>query len=105
MGNEPIVVFNQGLVGLAPQLVIDNETVVIRATSRQHAACKSFRSGLASSVSKLFAAHDVLHIHRSCCAGLGFSLIRNNQLLFAIGDICSVPLGNVAEYHSHEVRD
>ena len=40
---------------------------------------------------------DVMHMARTCCGGLGISVIRDGQLVVAAGAVTAVPLGNDIE--------
>jgi hypothetical protein len=41
-----------------------------------------------------FKPDDILYMARTCCGGLGVSLLRSDQLVFAVGAIGGIPLGN-----------
>jgi hypothetical protein len=92
------------LVGLNPTMFVEQDSAVIRASSREFACCEWFRFQLPTALSGLIAVGDELYIGRTFGAELGLSLTRNKKLVFAIGAILAVPLGHVTAYHSRAIR-
>jgi hypothetical protein len=71
---------------------------VFRSRLRRIASTGKNSQSLAFYVAKdlvsRFKPGDMLHIVRTSCAGLGLSLLRESRLVFAVGAVSEVPLGD-----------
>ena len=102
--------FDFRLVGYSPLLrIADGGTIpdptglrttmtrsrlTLSASSRENATHSDVSFYVDRELTLLFKPGDVLHLSHSSGWGTGLSLLRNNQLVFAVGAILSVPLGN-----------
>lgn len=97
------------LTGLSPRLVISDggptpnpgvtrpavsrSRLTLSSSRRENATVSSASFYVASDLIRNFQAGDTLYLSRTPCAGLGLSLHRKGQLVFAVGAILSVPMG------------
>ena len=78
--------------------------VTLTATERHHAMASSFSFTEDRELIAMLRAKDVLHISRTQCAGLGLSILRNEELVAAAGAVTCVPLGpTVNVRYTHEL--
>lgn len=92
------------LVGFNPRLEFDGDQAIIRALPNDHAACSTFSFFIPKQVWNLINPNDEVHLVRTRSANLGVSVTRGEQLVFAFGAVCSLPLGQVSVYHSRRIR-
>ncbi|GAC1678438.1 MAG: hypothetical protein PVS2B2_15540 [Candidatus Acidiferrum sp.] len=101
--------FDHRLVGYIPSLWISEEEVIpdatgertatkrslltLRSHSRSNATYAEVSFQIDGELTKLLQPGDVLHLSHSCMWGTGLSLLRQNQLVFAVGAILGLPLG------------
>ena len=64
------------------------------ASERKNSTVSSASFYVAKDLTSRFKPGDVLHMARTGCGGLGLSLLRENRLVFAVGAVSSVPLGD-----------
>jgi hypothetical protein len=72
---------------------IGRSRFTITASRKKHATASSAAFYLDRTIKSLFRPRDLLYRSRTCCAGLGFSLIRSNELVLAVRAATAVPLG------------
>jgi hypothetical protein len=95
------------LVGFAPCLRISDggpipsahpaftrSRFTLIALEQRGASASSASFHVESNLARALRPGDILHLARTRCGGLGVSLLRANDLVFAVGAILSVPLGN-----------
>ena len=98
------------LVGLSPSLTITDAGLTpnpnqsrpavprsrftLTASRKQDASISAASLYVDRDLLRAFKQGDILHIARTACGGLGISLLRNDVLVFAVGAISAVPLGN-----------
>ena len=85
-GDEP-------LLGLDPTLSVRDGRLVITASGPQGARVASASFRVAAELLQAFQAGDVLRLVRVGSGDVGFSVIREDRLLVAIGAASVVPLG------------
>ena len=68
--------------------------LTLSASSRENATHSDASFYIDTELSSLFKPGDILHLRHSGMWGTGLSLLRNNQLVFAVGSIIGMPLGN-----------
>lgn len=83
------------------QLAIMRSRFTLTASPKREMASVSAASfyvdrGLAS----VLRPGDALHMARTACGGLGVSVIRDGELVVAVGAVTAVPLGNSLEVHT-----
>lgn len=74
-----------------PRVLLSRLT--LRASSNDRASRPVFSFCLDRSLLNAFRPGDTLHLARTECGGLGLSLIRHEQLVFAVGAVTAVPHG------------
>jgi hypothetical protein len=67
--------------------------LTLTSTQRKHDGVSSASFYVDRYITNLFKPGDLLYMSRTCCAGLGLSLLRNNELVLAAGAVTAVPLG------------
>jgi hypothetical protein len=65
------------------------------ASGRKNSTVSLASFYVAKDLTSRFKPGDVLHMARTPCGGLGLSLLRESRLVFAVGAVSSVPLGDV----------
>jgi hypothetical protein len=102
--------FDNRLVGWKPTLYISDAGLtpnastsrpsVLRselrlvATDKDYASTPTASYFLDKALVNVLRAGDVFHMARTGCGGLGFSALRGDKLIFAVGQISAVPLGS-----------
>ncbi len=81
---------------LVPPKVLRSRITLI-ASERRHATASSVSFYLDRGLIAALRPHDVLHLVRTYSCGLGISVIRDGQLVVAIGAVTAVPLGRNVE--------
>jgi hypothetical protein len=105
---EPLI--DNRLVGWKPMLYISDAGLtpnastsrpsVLRselrlvATDKDYASTPTASYFLDKALVNVLRAGDVFHMARTGCGGLGFSALRRDKLIFAVGQISAVPLGS-----------
>jgi len=86
-------VVDNRLVGLRPVLDVSGAAFVLTASGRERAsvACASFE--LDPALIGVFREGDCVSLVRTETTGLGVSLLRDGELVFAIGAATAVPVG------------
>lgn len=64
------------------------------ASEQDHAVISSASWSVDKDLASALHPGDALNMSRSGCGGLGLSAIRHGELIFAVGAVTSVPLGN-----------
>ena len=64
------------------------------ASERKNSSVSSASFYVAKDLTSRFKPGDVLHMARTGYRGLGLSLLRENRLVFAVGAVSNVPLGD-----------
>jgi len=83
------------LCGPSPRVVIVGDRLSLVATDRHNASVWKATCLSGDATLRHAEAGDVLHIARSIMAGVGISLLRDGELVLAMG-AASVPLGGVS---------
>lgn len=99
---------NPGLLGYAPDFELSEGLITLHSTKPKYIrwmtnhfinndplTSASFEVGNALNIA--IRGGDLLHFHRSCTGDLGFSLIRRDKLVLAMGAIAGAFLGSGAE--------
>ena len=68
--------------------------ITLRATEREGATASAVSFHVDRSVTSRLRPGDELYLARTSCAGSGLSIVRNSQLIVAVGALTAVPLGN-----------
>lgn len=108
------------LVGLAPRLEVTDggeipdpnrsrpaifrSRLTLTADQRKHSGLRSASFYVDRDLTGICQPGDRLHIRRTACGGLGLSLLRNDQLVVAVGAIAKVPLGNEVKIETAHQR-
>jgi hypothetical protein len=97
IGHAPYLEITDG--GLTPNPSPSRPAVLrsrftLSASTRKNSGVASVSFHVDRDLTRIFEPGDRLHMTRTDLAGLGLSLLRNDQLVFAVGAISSVPLGN-----------
>lgn len=101
---------NSRLTGLSPSLeitdggptpnpgssrpAVSRSRFTLTASGRRNSSVSSASFYVDRRLTHAFEPGDTLYMVRTHSAGLGLSLLRNDRLVFAVGAISSVPLGN-----------
>jgi hypothetical protein len=109
-GFEPIgeSLHNDQLVGYSPLLEMSDagsipdpaerrtmmvlSRLTLRASTRANASCCAASFHIDRELTILWQPGDVLHLHHTCMWGTGLSLLRNDELVFAVGAM-GLPFG------------
>lgn len=67
--------------------------VKLTASMFDRSTVKTFSFFVSKRLTLRLAAGDVIHLARTCCGGLGLSVLRSGELVVAAGAITHVPLG------------
>ncbi len=95
---EPLA--DSRLVGLCPTLEVTGGLVALRAPHRQHAQVAAASFEVDPALPSVFLPEDVLHLVRTRTADLAVSVIRQGELVVAIGAVSTVPLGRAVKISS-----
>ena len=99
---EPLKPRDCRLVGHAPMLeAVEYERqpwqlyarITLTASDKHNATVASAAFSVERGLVRMLRPHDVLHIARSPCGGIGLSILRDDHLVAAAGAITQVPLG------------
>ena len=82
------------LVGLEPTLRISKGQLVLETASRHRAQVRSAALEIDRSLIKGLRSGDVLTLIRTGTADIGISVLRNAQLMVAVGAVTVAPLGD-----------
>lgn len=66
----------------------------LSAAAKENATVSSASFYVDRDLTRIFEPGDRLHMARTDCGGLGLSLLRGDQLVFAVGAVSRVPLGS-----------
>lgn len=88
------------LVGLSPLLTFAEGRIKLQASSRERAGLAAALFDVDPELFSVVQAGDVLHLSRDQCGGIALSVLRGDQLIFAVGAVLSVPLGAEVQIHS-----
>jgi len=86
--------FDNRLVGLRPVLEVLAGCFKLTAPDRRRSNLAAASFELASELSPVIRSGDVLHLRRTETADIGVSLLRRGHLVFAVGAVSVVPLGD-----------
>ena len=89
-GSEP------SLLGPKPRILIGADRIAVVAADRNNATIREASFAAGDAVMTCIRAGDVAHISRSSAGGVGISIIRDNQLILALGAASEVPLGDLS---------
>lgn len=64
------------------------------ATDKKHASLDTVSYFLDTALVRVLKPEDIFHIARTACGGVGVSVLRSGKLVFAVGAVAAVPLGN-----------
>jgi hypothetical protein len=81
------------LLGPRPLLEIWDGIVLLRAARLQRAGAHAALFMIDAELVRLFQPGDEFSLAYTAVAGLGLSLVRDSQLIFAAGQVTAVPLG------------
>src|SRR5207248_639243 len=81
------------LVGPRPALEVWDGLVVLTALGREGAAVHAAMFRIDPELVRLFESGDELSLAYTAAGGLGLSLLRGGELVFAAGQVTAVPLG------------
>src|ERR1700674_4229342 len=85
--------FDNRLVGLQPTLEILDGQLGLTASSRERAQVFSASLQVDAALIEVCRSGDVLHLVRTGTADIGVSVVRARQLIFALGAVTAVPIG------------
>ena len=102
VGHSPIIEVSDGGIIPDPPLFKDGigypkvlrSKITLTATERELAQVSSTYFYVDKNLINAFQPGDVIHIVRTLSAELGLSVIRDGQLVVAVGAVTSIPLGN-----------
>ena len=81
------------LAGRTPRICVDQRRISITAQSPKDATCRQVVVPAGDAIFKTCKAGDTLYLSHTPCATFGVSLIRQNELILALGAVTHVPLG------------
>ena len=82
------------LVGLSPTVEISDGYLILTASGSYRAATLSASVHLDPALLDVFQVGDVLNLVRTATADIGVSLQRTGQLIFAVGAVSKLPIGD-----------
>jgi hypothetical protein len=82
------------LVGLEPKLRITDDGLLLEAASRDQAQIRSASVGVDARLLDSMRSGDSFYLARTHTADIGLSLLRGSRLVFAIGAVTVIPLGD-----------
>ena len=82
------------LVGPNPMIRFWNDRLVLVASEESNASVRNTSFRIGNAVPLAAAPGDRLYVVRTGSGGIGLSLLRDKQLVLAIGAVTAVPLGN-----------
>ena len=82
------------LVGPNPMIRFWNDRLVLVASEESNASVRNTSFRIGNAVPLAAAPGDRLYVVRTGRGGIGLSLLRDKQLVLAIGAVTAVPLGN-----------
>ncbi len=82
------------LVGPNPMIRFWNDRLVLVASDKSNSTVRNTSFRIGDAVPVAARAGDRLYVVRTGCGGIGLSLLRDNQLVLALGAVTGVPLGN-----------
>ena len=82
------------LVGPSPMIRFWNDRLVLVASEQAKASVRNTSFRIGNAVQLAASPGDRLYVVRTGCGGIGLSLLRDKQLILAIGAVTRVPLGN-----------
>jgi hypothetical protein len=71
-----------------------NDRLILVASEKSNASVRNTSFRIGNAVPLAAAPGDRLYVVRTGSGGIGLSLLRNKQLVLAIGAVTAVPLGN-----------
>ncbi len=81
------------LIGLRPLLAITDDEIVLKSLTRERSQATTAALRLDSELIDSLRAGDTLNLVRTATADIGVSLLRGQQLVFAVGAASAVPTG------------
>jgi len=82
------------LVGPTPMIRFWNDRLVLVASEQANASVRNSSFHIGNALQLAASPGDRLYVVRTGRGGIGLSLLRDKQLILAIGAVTSVPLGN-----------
>ena len=82
------------LVGPNPMIRFWNDRLVLAASEESNASVRNTSFRIGNAVPLAAAPGDRLYVVRTGSGGIGLSLLRDKQLVLAVGAVTAVPLGN-----------
>lgn len=89
--------FKKRLVGLRPTLSVTDGRLVLEAESRERAVSAAASFELDPALLAVCLGGDHLYLSRTATADIGVSLLRGRELVFAVGAVTVMALGDMAE--------
>ncbi len=96
VGHSPTLTITDGGTAFPPEKRykdIFRSRITLTASRKKHSTVSSASFYINRDITSRFTPGDLLYLSRTSCAGLGLSLIRNNELLLACGAVTYVHLG------------
>lgn len=96
VGHSPTLTISDGGTASTPEKQYKNilrSRLTLTASRRKHATVSSASFYINKDITGRFTPGDLLYMSRTNCAGLGLSLIRNDELILAVGAVTAVHLG------------
>lgn len=81
------------LVGLNPKIRFWNDRLVLVASDKSRSSVRNVSFPIGDAVRLTARAGDRLYLTRTGSGGIGFSLLRRQRLILAIGAVTELPLG------------
>jgi hypothetical protein len=106
VGHEPVLAIAACEPALRPgsrRTQLPQCRFTLKASSRTHATVSAASFYVDQRMLSVFQTGDSFHMSRTACAGRGLSLLRKGRLVFALGAITSVPLGNIQAHTPHDL--
>lgn len=97
LGHSPTLTISDGGAANPPEKKykdVFRSRFTLRASQRKHATASEASFYMDRTLADFFRSGDLLHVSRTSCGGVGLSLIRDKELVFALGAITAVPLGS-----------
>ncbi len=96
LGHSPTLTISDGGTAFPPEKQykdIFRSRLTLTASQKKHATASSASFYINKDITSRFMPGDLLYLSRTSCAGLGLSLVRNDELILAVGAVTAVHLG------------
>lgn len=100
LGHFPTLTISHGGAAYSPEKKYNDvfrSRFTLRASQRKHATVSEASFYMDTTLADFFRSGDLLYVSRTSCGGMGLSLIRDKELVFALGAITAVPLGSAVQ--------